>query len=81
MLNWVVHDQGGRSQIPMHVRFAPKAAVGDQSVIRHFVPQAAVSNRSKAAAYSMTSSARASTVAGTSRPIAIAKGRGCADQH
>lgn len=39
MLNRVVHDQGGRSQIPMHLRFARKTVVGDQNVIRRFVPK------------------------------------------
>jgi hypothetical protein len=41
---------------------------------RHFrvVPEADLSNRSKATGYSITSSARASSVAGTSRPSSLA---------
>src|SRR5262249_41149737 len=38
----------------------------------HFVPKAAVSNRSEVAPHSITSSARASSVGGTSRPNALA---------
>ena len=41
-------------------------------LLQHNLPQAAVSNRSKAAPYSITSSARASSVGGTSRPSALA---------
>src|SRR6516164_1315936 len=37
-------------------------------LLQHNLPQADLSNRSKAAPYSITSSARASSVGGTSRP-------------
>jgi hypothetical protein len=35
---WVIHDRGGQSHKFMSVRFAPKATVADQNVIRRFVP-------------------------------------------
>src|SRR5439155_2024889 len=50
----------------------PKADVHPRSCYVAFVPKAAVSNRSKAAPYSITSSARASSVSGTVRPSALA---------
>ena len=50
----------------------PKAEVHPQFRYVAEVPQAAVSNRSKASAYSMTSSAWASSVDGISRPSAFA---------
>jgi hypothetical protein len=34
----VIHDRGGPSHKFMSVRFAPKATVADQNVIRRFVP-------------------------------------------
>ena len=34
----VIQDPGGRSRTIVHVRFAPKGTVGDQGVIRRFVP-------------------------------------------
>src|SRR5262245_32114856 len=57
--------------LPMSA-FPPKADKQQTSPFVRYVPQPAVSNRSKAAGYSMTASARASTVAGTSRPSALA---------
>jgi hypothetical protein len=35
---YVQLNPGEPSHTPMHVRFAPKATVGDQSAIRRFVP-------------------------------------------
>jgi|SRR6516165_3898061 hypothetical protein len=34
----VMSNRGGGSHTPMHVRFAPKATVANQNVIRRFVP-------------------------------------------
>jgi hypothetical protein len=36
--SWVIHVAGGRSHTIVHVRFAPKATVADQNVIRRYVP-------------------------------------------
>jgi hypothetical protein len=47
----------------MHFRFAPKATVGHQDWIHHFVPQAVMT-------YSITSSARPTSGRGTARPSA-----------
>jgi hypothetical protein len=59
-------DVGSMSGLP------PKADIkGDGCHVR-LVPEAAVSSRSKVAPYSITSSARASKVGGTSRPSALA---------
>jgi len=46
----------------MHVRFSPNATVGDQTVIRRFLPIATERSAAKNR-YSITSSARASSVA------------------
>jgi hypothetical protein len=46
----------------MHVRLAPKAGIDRRSRHVRFVPETAVSNRSKAAIVSITSSASASSV-------------------
>jgi hypothetical protein len=36
---WVISYRGRPSHTVMHVRFAPKATVADQNVIRRFVPR------------------------------------------
>ena len=54
------------------VRFDPIATVSYQNVIYHNGPNADLSNCSKSARYSITSSARPSNDSGTSRPIAFA---------
>jgi hypothetical protein len=37
---WVIFDPRGRSDTSLFVRFAPKATVADQNVIRRYVPLA-----------------------------------------
>ena len=54
-----------------HVRFAPKATVGNQTVIRSFVPLPDSCSAAKSD-HSIISSARVSSVAGSSRPSASA---------
>ena len=56
----------------LHVRFTLRADLHASSGHVAEVPQAAVSNRSKPTLYSITSSASASSVAGTSMPNALA---------
>src|SRR6516165_9286734 len=51
----------------------PKADIRETSPNVRFVPEAAVSNRSKLGHYSITSSARASRVGDTSSPSALAR--------
>jgi hypothetical protein len=40
---WVLSDRGGPGHTPMHVRFGPKATVGNPNTIRRFVPGAELS--------------------------------------
>src|SRR5262245_43391315 len=43
MWAWVLSDWGGPGHTPMHVRFGPKATVGNPNTIRRFVPGADLS--------------------------------------
>jgi hypothetical protein len=75
-LSWVNRVGLMRRPRSRHVRFAPRATVADQNVIRRDVAITGLMHRSKddvhGLAYSITSSAVASSVGGTSRPRALA---------
>jgi hypothetical protein len=61
-----------RPPVPMLPQYLQKLTQIQRLGLGRFVPKAAVSNRSKVVFYSITSSARASTVGGTSRPSVLA---------
>ena len=63
----------GKSRSEQMLSALPPLATGERTFwIGSFVPQAAVRRRSKVPFYSITSSARASSVSGISRPSALA---------
>src|SRR5262245_30560247 len=69
---WVISGRYASGHAVIHVRFAPKA--DKQQIVSAFplCARTGLTHRSKQLGYSITSSARASSVGGTSRPSAFA---------
>src|SRR5262245_60689526 len=64
-IHWVKGDPRAPSYLSVNVRFAPKADIAHRICLRRFVPKADSCTAAKAHRYSIISSGRVRSVAGT----------------